>query len=123
MPGATVSPLWTEWATANPPDSKPKPESNVLASTNRSRAGVTASRRTASQAAGPSASSVSKQRRARAPAVIVVAPWTWFARCASITVRASNQVASASPIPATSSRTGARAMTEVSTSTRSGLRR
>ena len=42
VPGATVSPLCTECATARPPDSKPSPDRSVLASTNRSSAGVTA---------------------------------------------------------------------------------
>lgn len=42
LAGMVVMPLCTAWARANPPLSKPKPESRLLASTTRSRAGVVA---------------------------------------------------------------------------------
>ena len=56
---SAVSPLWIECAAASPPDSKPRPESSVLASTTRSSAGVTTLRSHAWRAATPSASRVS----------------------------------------------------------------
>ena len=117
-----VSPLWIACAAASPPDSNPRPESRVFASITLSSAGVTWWSRTASTACNALSHNTSQLSFASAVPVSVGSPPAIVLEFDWAVARASSQVASASPTPATSRSTGALATTCESTSTRSGFR-
>ena len=109
------------WAAAKPADSKPIPLNNVFASTTASKAGVTTLAFAAANAWRPFSNKVASQARAIASEAIVGVSPTIVFPWASITARASTQVARASAIPETSKRTGEWAITFVSIKTNSGF--